>query len=252
VYAFVSYLLRPYTLILILMGLALFIHWRRQREQRRRLLWLALPFLALVVLSMPAVGHLVVGSLEWRHPPLNERPEGATAIVVLGGGVLAPELGGELDSTSLYRCLHAASLYRQGKPCLVVVSGGKPDPTVPGPACADLMAAFLIQLGARAEDVIVENRSRTTYENAVESRKLLEERQVRQIVLVTEAVHLHRALLCFRKEGLEVMPSGCHYQKTEFKPSLYDFLPALSGLSDCETAAHEWLGLAWYGLRGRT
>jgi uncharacterized SAM-binding protein YcdF (DUF218 family) len=97
----------------------------------------------------------------------------------------------------------------------------------------------------------VENKSRTTYENATESKKLLEERGISHIVLVTDATHLHRAVLCFRKQGLEVTPCGCRQRKTRFEPSLYDFLPGVSGLDDVETACHEWVGLAWYRLAGR-
>jgi uncharacterized SAM-binding protein YcdF (DUF218 family) len=253
-YSFINYLLRPYTLALLFLAIGLVLTWRRRREGRRQLLWVVVPFLALVGLSLPAVGHLAVGSLEWRHPPLADRPQDVGAIVVLGSSVLAPDRGRErpeLDSSAVHRCLEAARLYRQGKPCPVLVSGGKPDPTVPGPACAELMAELLVRLGVSAGDVLVESASRTTYENAVESRKVLEGRQVSRVVLVTEASHLRRAVLCFRKQGLEVVPAGGYYRKTEFGWSLQAFLPTVSALSDCETAAHEWVGLAWYWLRGR-
>jgi len=254
VYSFISYLLQPYVLLLFLMlGAALFL-WRSRGEPRRRFRWLIVPLVALIVLSMPAVSYLVLGSLEWRHNPLEQRPKDALAIVVLGGGVLAPDAGrprAELDSTSLYRCLHAVQMYRQGPPCLVLVSGGKPDPASPGPACADLMAALMVELGVRPTDVIVENTSRTTHENAVLSRKILQERHIDEVVLVTEATHLPRAVLCFHKEGIAVVPSGCHYQATAFTGSLYDFLPSPGALGGCETASHEWVGLAWYWLSGK-
>jgi uncharacterized SAM-binding protein YcdF (DUF218 family) len=250
----VEYLARPYVLLLLLLGVALAYLWRKRPEQRHGLRWLVIPFLLLVVLSTPAVGYLAVGSLEWRYPPRDRRPEDAEVIVVLGGGVLPQDRNreqAELDAASVYRALHAARLYRQGNPCPILVSGGKLDPGVPGPACADLMAELLVREGVRPSDLIVENTSRTTYENATESRKVLEARQVHRVVLVTEGIHLHRAVLCFRRQGIGALPSGCHYEKTEFKASLYDFLPAVSGMRDCEAAAHEWLGIAWYWLAGR-
>jgi len=254
VYSFISYLLQPYVLLLFLTVTAALFLWRSRGEPRRRFRWLIVPLVALIVLSMPAVSYLVVGSLEWRHKPLEQRPKDTPAIVVLGGGVQAPDAGrpqAELDSTSLYRCLHAVQLYRQGPPCLVLVSGGKPDAASPGPACADLMAVLLVELGVRPTDVIVENVSRTTYENAVLSRRILQERHIDEVVLVTEATHLPRAVLCFHKEGIAVVPSGCHYQATAFKGSLYDFLPSPVALGGCETASHEWIGLAWYWLSGK-
>src|SRR5262249_36111498 len=125
------------------------------------------------------------------------------------------------------------------------------DPGAPGLPCADLMAAFLRRLGVRQTDLIVENSSRTTYENAVESAKLLAGRRITNIVLVTEAVHMYRAERCFRKQGLGVTPAGCRYRKVGFSLTLYSFLPDLRGLNDCQEAGHEWLGVAWYWLRGR-
>src|SRR5438105_2184171 len=137
----VGRLQEPYVVVLLLMGLALANLWRQRAGRRRALLWLTLPYLALVVLSLPAAAHLAVGSLEWQHPP-NEPPPGtAQAIVVLGGGGLAPGAGRtepEMDATSVRRCLHAAALYRRQGRCLVLVSGGKPDPSVPGPAWSEL------------------------------------------------------------------------------------------------------------------
>jgi uncharacterized SAM-binding protein YcdF (DUF218 family) len=255
VYSLISYLLRPYVFVLLLLGLVIARLWWKRPEQRRSLLWVAVPFLLLIVLSTPIAGYFAIGSLEWQYPPQEERPKDAEAIVVLDGGGLPPDqtrARAELAPASLFRTLHAARLYHQAGPCLLLVTGGgKLDPDVPGPPFVELMAELLLQLGVRPSDLLVESTSRTTYENAVESRKVLQKRSVNRIVLVTDATHLPRAVRCFRKQGFEVTPSGCHYQATELKPSVYFFLPAEAGIRGNQEAAHEWIGLAWYWLAGR-
>jgi uncharacterized SAM-binding protein YcdF (DUF218 family) len=97
----------------------------------------------------------------------------------------------------------------------------------------------------------MEDRSRTTYENAVETAKHLRERKVQRIVLVTEAVHLLRAKLCFEKLGLHVTPAGCNYQATTFDWSPINFLPSPEAAVHVDRVAHEWLGLIWYRFHGR-
>jgi uncharacterized SAM-binding protein YcdF (DUF218 family) len=252
VYSFFTYLFQPYVLVLLLLVLATVCLWRGRAGQPRRLRWLILLLVVLTLLSTPAVGCLALGSLEWQYPPLESLPDDVKAIVVLGGGVVNSGRADEqLDGASIYRCLHAAKLYHQ-KPQMVLVSGGKPDPDAPGQACADLMADFLAQLNVPRKDLIVENVSRTTYENALESRKILNERHIDRVVLVTEAMHLHRAVLCFQKQGIDVAPSGCHYRTLGFNGSLYDFLPSTDGLAGCETASHEWVGILWYWLTRKT
>jgi uncharacterized SAM-binding protein YcdF (DUF218 family) len=253
-YQFVSLLARPYTFLMLLVGLALINTWRKYRDSRRALLLAILPFLALTLISLPAVSHVALGTLEWPYPPRAHRPSHAKAIVVLSAGIRqanAVRIRDELSDNSLHRCLHAAEVYHQGPRLSVVVTGGHPDPRTIGPADGDLMRDFLLTQGVDRSDLIVENTARSTYENARESRKLLEPRQIREVILVTDASHMLRAVRCFRKQGIRVTPSPCHHLVTPFVWSIAAFLPSAGAASVCVEAAHEWLGIAWYWLHGR-
>jgi uncharacterized SAM-binding protein YcdF (DUF218 family) len=212
------------------------------------------PFVALTVVSLPVVAYVALGSLEWRYPPLRTRPTHAGAIVVLSAGALHPDavrIRDDLSGNSLIRCVHAAEVYRQGPPLPLVVTGGIVDPRTAGRPDGDLMRDFLMEHGVSPTDVIVESRSRSTYENALESRKLLDRRGIGEVILVTEASHMFRAVCCFRKQAIRVIPSACHHRATQFPRSAAAWLPELNSASACVAAAHEWLGLAWYWLWGR-
>jgi uncharacterized SAM-binding protein YcdF (DUF218 family) len=113
------------------------------------------------------------------------------------------------------------------------------------------MRNFLLQLGVVAEDILLEDRSRTTYENALYSSDILRQRGLTLAVLVTDANSLLRAELCFRKQGIAVVPCGCYYRATHFDAALSDFLPNPASMGQLELVVHEWLGLAWYQLNGR-
>jgi uncharacterized SAM-binding protein YcdF (DUF218 family) len=254
-YELVVSLLQPFTLLYLLVLAATVNLWRKPREKRRRLLFLTLAVVGLTLVCTPAVAHVALGSLEWQYDPIEEIPDDAQAIVVLAAGLRPPSgarAEAELDEDSLQRCLHAANLYRRRPTCKVIVSGGKVDPESPGPTCAQVMAEFLVRLGVPASDIVQENSSRTTYENAVESAKLLQQRHIRKAVLVVDAVDMFRALRCFRKQGVELVPSPCHYRATEFRASLFAFVPSPSAAQAWQRAGHEWLGTAWYWLKGRT
>lgn len=247
-------LLQPYPLLFVLTGLAVANLWRKRRETRGRLTMLTLAFAALALTSTPAVSHLALGSLEWQYPPLDRRPADAEAIVVLSAGVIPPDATrgrAELDEDTIRRCLHAARLYHQGKPCPVLVSGGKVDPDTENPACAQLMRDFLVQLGVRESDVLVEDASRTTYENAVESVKVLKARGLRRALLVTDGVDLFRAARCFQKQGAVPVASASWYRASGLEGTLFDYLPSPGAARGCQRAWHEWLGVLWYRLQGR-
>jgi len=246
-------LAQPTVLLGLLTLLAVANLWRKRKEVRRRLLLVTIPFVLLTLLCMPVTSYLALGSLEWSYPPLEARPADVEAVVVLSGYLRVLDEAGtrvELGEDTLYRCLRAVEVYHRGKPCPVVVSGGKVDPATPGPSLAQAMGNFLQGQGVAATDLIVEDRSRTTYENAVESCRLLNDRGIHKIVLVTDAAHLGRAASCFRKQGVDVVPCGCRYRALRIDWSVRAFLPDPSVARGFQDAFHEWLGTAWYRLRG--
>jgi uncharacterized SAM-binding protein YcdF (DUF218 family) len=247
-------LLQPFPVLFLLTALALVVLWLRRRGGRRTLLVFTIFFGLLTLLCTPAVAHLLLGSLEWRYAPLTQRPEKTEVLVVLAGSIKLPNEQRpepELSTDSYYRCLEAVRLYRKGSSCPVLVTGGLVQPNDVGPSCAEVMRTFLVQLGVAPADIIVEGRSQTTYENALFSQQLLQERHVERIVLVTDAAHMFRAERCFRKQGLDVVPAPCNFRATAFEWSLSTFLPNPWAAVHCEDAAHEWVGSIWYWLQGR-
>lgn len=244
-------LLNPSVVLLGLTGLTILNLWRKRVESRRRLCLATVAFLGLYAACTPGVAFLALGSLEDWYTPQYELPADAQAIVVLGGYVRRDDhrRRAELGTFSLYRCLHALQLYRQ-RPLPMVLSGGKNADGL-GPTQAAAMSRFLREQGVRPEDILLEERSQTTYENAVESARILKDRGLQRVVLVTDAIHLLRAELCFEKLGIVTYPQGTYYQATSPPPLGETLLPSANAASDMERVAHEWLGLAWYRLQGR-
>jgi len=253
-YRLAVYLAHPYTLALGLLWLATARLWFRRRKTRARLTLLIAALVLLTAISMPAVAYLAVGTLEWSYPLDRQLPEDPQVIVVLGGGTLLLDESGEhaiAAGDRMVRCLEAARLYHALGRCPVLVTGGKVDPDEPGPTIARAMGDLLLSLGVRPEDLILEESSTSTYENAVESRSLLEQRGLERVVLVTDAMHMYRASRCFAAQGVEVTPSPCNQRAAYFQWSAGSFAPSPGGLMGVGAAAHEWLGIAWYWLHGR-
>ncbi|CAN5851778.1 hypothetical protein BH23PLA1_BH23PLA1_21470 [soil metagenome] len=256
-YQFFNILMSPFLVLVVLALLAQANLWRRRPEGRRRLILAALPLIGLWILCTPAFGHLAFGTLEWQVSAADARQaeKNAEAIIVLGGYVLPADADRPrplLGPDSLYRCFHAAELYRRIGPCPVIVSGGKVDPDGPGPAIAPVLVEFLITQGVDPADLILEDRSRSTHENAVECARVLQSLGFnKKIALVTEAFHMPRALACFQKQGVHALAAPCHRRAASFEPALAAFLPQPTTPRGGQQVFHEWLGLAWYKFQGR-
>jgi uncharacterized SAM-binding protein YcdF (DUF218 family) len=118
------------------------------------------------------------------------------AIVVLGAP-LTPR--GELTPILDERVAAAAALYRAGAGRFVIASGG----TTQGAPRAEAEALADGLRSAGVADVVVENRSLTTAENARFTAELLAARGARTVWLVTQPFHGKRAALLFRRAGLD-------------------------------------------------
>lgn len=247
-------LLQPYPWLFVAMLGSLVLLWRRG-VSRVHLLIMTVPVVLLTIVNLPIVGDLAVGSLEWSYPPTSDRPEDVEAIVVLCGFVRPPdELSPEpeLGIDTLQRCLHAARLYHRGPACPLIVSGGPLDST-PGPSMAETMGAFLVTLGVPEEDLVLEEEALSGFENAAYCAQLLEQRGITRVLLVTSAIHMPRAVRCFRAQGVDITPSASdHLTRPRWPiPTPASFWPNAIAAQKFQAAAREWIGLVWYRVRGR-
>ena len=168
------------------------------------------------------------------------------AIVVLGGGIypLAPEYGtAQPGPATLARLRYSIRLSRQsGLP--VAFSGGS------GWAAGTAVTSTEAEVAARVaqEDYgftlrWLESQSRDTAENAQLIAPLLKRDGIARIALVTEALHMPRAMAEFERTGLSITPAPTGYVLPS-KSGLLQWLPSADGLRDSSRLIHEVLGLA--------
>jgi uncharacterized SAM-binding protein YcdF (DUF218 family) len=242
----------PVLLAGIVLAWALTARLRRACGRRRHWLDYAGAALAFAV-CWPPVAWTLLWGLE-RHYPIATYPAGdAQAMVVLAGNLYSanrsqPETA---PGFSTYiRVSHAAWLYRHWRPLPIIVAGGSTGEPGDLPL-AELMRRQLAEEGVPPAMITAEADSLNTYQNAVNAAAILRARGLSRVALVTEAFHMRRAELCFRKQGLDVAPSPVAYRTLELTHWNEVLLPSLWAIRNNSESLHEWAGLAWYKLRGR-
>jgi uncharacterized SAM-binding protein YcdF (DUF218 family) len=170
----------------------------------------------------------------------------AQAIIVLGAD-LHRGADGAPDTLGTYtteRVVYAAAAYRKLH-LPVAVSGG--------PEAGSRSAAGALMKAALAQDFAIpvawtEDRSTTTWENAADTKPLLATSGITNVVLVTHAWHMRRALWCFERVGLHALPWPA--PRTALQADrIRDFLPRPGSLQISFFALHELIGGAYYRLR---
>ncbi len=258
-YKLVKYLVYPYTWLCLLLGaltLLTFLPLSPQRSRWIRILAVS-SSLVVFVLGLPLVGGTLVALVEQRAGGFDP-PTGTAfdAIVVLGGGVadkgtLRPSV--ELQDSSIRRTICGVELFERGLAPRLVLAGGDASIFGEGPLEAAEMARLASRLGVPEEAITLETRSRTTYENAVHTRRLLGESAV---VVVTSASHVARATALLRKVGLRAEGYPCGY-RARGRPgdlgnlSPIDFIPQVGALEGSTAAITELVGTFVYWLIGK-
>jgi uncharacterized SAM-binding protein YcdF (DUF218 family) len=203
------------------------------------------------VCATPVFSHLVRGSLEREFPPMSvdETPV-ADAIVILGGAVHMVDSAKEVMdlSDSFDRLLHALRLFKARKAPMLIASGG----SRPGTASeAEVMATLLSELGVPRDAILLEPSSRNTYQNAVNTRAILEGQGIDKVLLVTSAFHMRRAVAAFQALDVEVVPAPTDYEVVGEEYGILNWLPGAEALFRTTYSVKEYLGLVVYWFRVR-
>ena len=124
----------------------------------------------------------------------------ADVAIVLGAGVQVDRPSPVFDE----RIRHGVTLYRTGRVKMLLMTGG----ALPGGHPEALVArARAIELRVPAEAIRVETVSRTTQQNMVEARRVMQDGGLRTALIVSDPLHMKRALRMSAGLGIEAAGS---------------------------------------------
>jgi uncharacterized SAM-binding protein YcdF (DUF218 family) len=182
-----------------------------------------------VAFSSPVVAEGLQHRVESLAPRTYRPGEPYDAIVILSGDPSRLEAAGEA--------------VRTGRVANVLYSGRV------SPSRAQLIAREIRGWGVPDGRFVIEASSRNTRENATESARIAADRGWRRIAVVTNAVHVPRALGCFRAAGIE--PDVLPVPLPPDAPSVRGtWRPSAAALDRSAIVLHEVVGLAVYRVLG--
>jgi uncharacterized SAM-binding protein YcdF (DUF218 family) len=195
--------------------------------------WLTQPLLDLAERGTPPGGRTVAPATYAAR----------TAIVILGAGTIHRD--GKLvpPRDAIARIAMSADLYarckRMSAVCHVIISGGNPQEHEATEA--DTYLPYLLRDEVPRADIILENSSLTTYENARNVAAILPDGYYGSLILVTSAYHMPRALLNFHRFGMNPLPFVSNTRRAR-----HTVLPRRENFVNAEIALHELVGIAQF------
>jgi uncharacterized SAM-binding protein YcdF (DUF218 family) len=246
-------------LLLLRSGLHVPLQTRNENQTSPKGLWgfslVGLALLVLVLQGWETLPDVLIRKLEntYATQPASPDLKNYAGVVVLGGA---------LDSASVWEgrsqpALNSAAermvaplpLMQQHPHLRLLFTGGEGQLLAQGLTEAQRAEIFYRAMGLSPTRLILEDRSRNTFENAVLSAAMAGVDVKKPWLLVTSAWHMPRAMATFEKAGWNVTPYPVDFRTGSNTPwtdySLSD------GAAKWQLVLHELLGLWVYQLTGR-
>ena len=247
-----SLLTQPLAWVALLMLLAL-LGFRLRRRWAAPTGWSA--WVLLLMLGWEPLPDQLLRTLEARYPavPRDADLRSYAGLVLLGGALEPAYVWQGHDQPALNesaeRMTAALPLMQQYPHLRLLFTGGEGELLGGGINEAERARQFFQAMGLPATRLLLESRSRNTYENAVLSASLPGIHPDQPWLLLTSAWHMPRAMASFQKAGWNVRAYPVDFRSGTATP--WTRYSLTKGIRKWQTALHEWLGLLSYRLVGR-
>jgi uncharacterized SAM-binding protein YcdF (DUF218 family) len=245
-----NYLVQPLTLVMLLLLLSFFLktkHWKKRTG------YAAVGFL--VFFSNSFIANEVMRWWELPTKSYSELRNYEAAILLTGITVVKPR--GPQDrvyfNSGADRVTHTLQLYKLGLVNRIIISGGSGKLIDDGLRESLQLKDFLLMAGVPDSIIYTDANSDNTYENAIESKKIIDRLEINtnDCLLVTSAFHMRRALACFRKANADMEYFTCDFRSSARSFTLdILFVPKLDALLIWQRLLKEWVGFAAYKMAG--
>ena len=155
---------------------------------------------------------------------IKENIKEAPVIVVLYSGYGRIIRNG-LDKYSLARIQKAVKLVKRGLASYILFSGGgAADRRWDGSAGAKKMALEAMKRSIPQARIIIEQNSKDTRQNALNTSHILKQKGWNEVILVTNDFHIKRAARLFEKESIRIYPAPIEWQMRGAWKSNWEYL----------------------------
>jgi uncharacterized SAM-binding protein YcdF (DUF218 family) len=241
------FLLMPFWWILLLL---VWIYFTKKAVIKKRL-WTTI-ILILVVFTNPFLYRSLVAA--WQPNPV-ELPAGKTyeAGILLGGmsGYDKNDKGFFGDASD--RFIEAANLYHRGIIKKIIITGGTGELLQQGPPESYFLRQQLLYNGVNDSAIIIESKSRNTYENGIFTKKITDSLKINPpFVLITSAMHMRRSASVFKKAGFDFVIFPADYKVIDERFDIDNYMiPNVKYLKEWPYLFKEIIGLYAYKLTGK-
>lgn len=237
--------------LVIVCSLLLFSGFIKNQKRKKRLFWAA--FSLLLFFSNDFIANEVMGLWEVPATPYSEVTKTYDWGIVLTGVTMNDRMPDDrvYFQHGADRVVHAVELCKKGIIKRIIISGGSGRLVAAARKEANELFTAMVLMGVPANDIMIENKSRNTYESAVNVGMILRDSNTDKLLLITSAFHMRRSIACFEKAGftIDTFSTDFYTHPRYFTPDVL-LIPKADSIMIWQKLFKEWVGMMAYKIAG--
>jgi uncharacterized SAM-binding protein YcdF (DUF218 family) len=241
------FIIVPFNWVAILFFISVF---AKNKRLKKKLLISIVVIVA--IFSNPYIFYKALNAWQINKAEL-QRNKQYQAGIILGGLYGTDRKGNSHFNEAGDRFIQTLKLYNQGTIKKIVVTGGSGLLIGSEPLEGDGLKEEFLKNKVKPEDLIIENKSRSTYENAIFTKKILDSLHMSDtMVLISSASHLRRSKMVFKNAGFKTVAYPCDFEFVDlFYTPLHYIWPNLNAFNGWAKLIKEIIGTVVYSLTGK-
>ncbi len=243
-----NFLLSPFNWLLVLVLVSFFV-----KDTRKKKRWIIITCCWFLLFSNPYIIHKLTLNWQAKQKTFVQNEQYNVGILLSGFVGFEFKTKQGFYGAAADRFIQAVRLYKLGHIKKILISGGSGSITRQEFKEADFVKEQLLQMGVSPADILAENQSRNTFENAVYSKKMLDSLQLNgPFLLITSAMHMKRSQQVFTKAGLATIGYPCNYHALNNPQEFPGVIsPSYKAFESWDHYLKEVVGLLVYKMTGK-
>jgi uncharacterized SAM-binding protein YcdF (DUF218 family) len=244
-----AFLIAPYTWLFFGLILLLKKLWDTPYKK-----WVLVLSIFMYVISNSFIVDEVVRAWEYCDDDIYLKDTKYDLAIVLGGMGRIDERQDRFDfNDNGDRLFQTLELYHKKRVQKLLITGGSGSISKPHHREAIYIKKYLKNIAIPDSNIIIENNSKNTYENAIFTKAILDSLQFKgSILLVTSSFHMSRSLAIFNKAGYKNVTPYVTNKISGLRKFEFDhcFIPNIEAVYHLNLILHEMIGYTIYKLKG--
>ncbi|MCD9551266.1 envelope biogenesis factor ElyC [Photobacterium carnosum] len=236
----ISTLIMPLPFLLLVGVIGLCVLWFTRRKKLASIL-ISISLIGIFLCSFQPLTTFLLRPLEQENSAFVSTTKPISYVMVLGNDQVIDKtfpITSELSQTAIARLVEGIRIFRMYPGAKLILSGYGGIASH-GISHARLMAHLAIALGVNKRDILLFESTKDTKEEAFQAADVVKDKN---IILVTSASQMSRALYYFHQAGLQPIAAPTNFRASN---NIRDFVPDSTYLTQMEIVEHELLGQLW-------